>query len=142
MNARKDLREIMEGFQFAMVATRQRSGIMHARPMVIAGTDAGCDVHFATSIVSRMVADIGLDHHVLITLQSSARFCSLEGQGSITRERADIQRLWRDAWFAWFPAGMDDPALCILTVSVTSGGHWDAHGQRNAQVILAQTTPA
>lgn len=123
-------------------------GGLHARPMAFAEVRDNGDIYFSTRIETPKVKEIEADDRVLVTLQGKTKFVSLSGRASIVRERALIERLWKESWRVWVPNGKDDPALCIIAVDAESAQYWDNSGARGvrylyraAKAYLQRTTP-
>lgn len=130
--AERKVRELLEQFKTAMLVTRTEEGTLRARPMVIAETDQTGRVTFLTSVESGKVDEIETDNHVAITLQTgmpeqAGPFMSITGTAELTRERAEIERLYEKVDDAWFE-GPTDPRIALIHVYVTSAEYWDQRG--------------
>jgi general stress protein 26 len=128
MDRRQHLYDVTKGFKTAMLVTRAQDGSFHARPMAVAEIKPDADAYFSTSLASPKIAELQENPNVLITFQSSSEFATIQGTATIVRDRAEIDRLWSEAWRIWFPDGKDDPDLCLLKISAESGEYWDTSG--------------
>jgi general stress protein 26 len=144
----RHLYELIADFRTAMLVSRA-GDTMHVRPMAVADLRRDADAYFATSIDSPKIAEMQADAQVLVTFQSNSQFASIAGTATVVRDRALIDRLWSDAWRVWFPAGKDDPLLCLIKVDATEGEYWDTRGARGLRylfngvsAVLQGTTPA
>ena len=135
-NAYEHLYDLVKDFRTAMLVTKDAGGKLHARPMSVAEWRADADAYFATSIASPKMAEIETDPEVLISFQSGSQFASISGTARIVRDRAVIHRLWSDAWLAWFPAGKDDPSLCLLKFEAREGEYWDNSGLKGVRYLF------
>ena len=139
--------ELVHDFDTAMLITHTE-GVCHARPMAVAEIREGADAYFATSIDSPKIAEIEANPLVLVTMQSSSEYAAINGSASLVRDRAEIERLWKDTWKVWFPGGKDDPKLCLLKVTADHGEYWDNSGMEGmkylfegAKAVLQGRTP-
>jgi len=127
-NSKEHLYDLLKDFDTAMLVTHPRSGEMHARPMAVAELRADGDAYFVTSIASPKIAEIESDASATLTFQSSREFASLSGRLSVVKDRALIDRLWKEAWKVWFPQGKDDPTISLLKFDAMHGEYWDNSG--------------
>ena len=136
VDKQKHLYELIKDFGEAMLVTRAKDGNMHARPMAVAEMQPDADAYFAANIDSPKIAEIEADPQALITFQGGSRFASIVGDVSITRDRAQIDRLWSEAWRMWFPQGKDDGTFCLLKFEARSGEYWDNSGAKGIRYII------
>jgi general stress protein 26 len=125
---RQRLSTLLDLFETAMLVTRTSDGTLRARPLSIAESQDGGFMYFSTAIESPKVQELEADPHVNVVMQDGRRFVSVSGIAHVVRDRALIERLWRPAWKVWFPAGIDDPSLCLLRVDPTEAAYWDLTG--------------
>jgi len=133
------LYDLLEGFETAMLVTRGRDGHMHARPMAVAEMHADADVYFVTSLDSPKVAEVYADADVLLTFQSAHQYAAIYGRVNVVRERALIDRLWKDTWKVWFPRGPSDPAIALLRFDADRGELWNDLGLLGVQYAFEGT---
>lgn len=130
------LYDLVKDFGTAMLVTKGASGKLHARPMSVAELRADADAYFATSLDSPKIDEIEADPEAMITFQSGSQFASISGTARVVRDRALIDRLWSEAWRAWFPGGKDDPALCLLKIEAREGEYWDNSGLKGVRYLF------
>jgi general stress protein 26 len=140
--------ELLQTFSTAMLVTRTAEGTMRARPLTLSDEHDQGRLYFATSIDSPKVAELEKHQDVLITLQDSRRYVSVTGTATVTRDPALVNRLWRETWKIWFPAGKEDPKLCLLVVTPQEAEYWDqsgldgiGHWLEMAKAYVKGTTP-
>jgi general stress protein 26 len=121
------LYELLKSFDKGILITRP-GGRLHGRPMALASVEDSGDLYFPTSLDSVKAKEIEADPAVMATFQSGYKFVTLNGNASIVRDRALIDKLWHEAWRVWFPDGKDDPHLCLIRVDPTDGEFWDTSG--------------
>ena len=130
------LYDLVKDFGTAMLVTKDAGGKLHARPMSVAELRADADAYFATSLDSPKIDEIEADPEALITFQSGSQFASISGTARVVRDRALVDRLWSEAWRAWFPGGKDDPALCLLKIEAREGEYWDNSGLKGVRYLF------
>jgi len=145
---RQKLAALIAEFDTAMLVTRTPEGALRSRPLAIAEARDDGTFTFATSLQSGKVHEVEGDQHVNICLQEGRRFVSVSGGARIERDRALINRLWKESWKVWFPQGKDDPSLCLLVVDPTEAEYWDAAGTaglrflfQSARALVTGTRP-
>lgn len=129
----KHLYDLLKDFDTAMLVTRSRDGHMHARPMAVAELEPNADAYFVTGIDSPKVSEIEADPRVTLTFQSSRQFATVCGRVSVIRDRALLDRLWKEAWKVWFPKGKEDPELSLLKFDAEQGELWDNAGAKGVK---------
>jgi general stress protein 26 len=130
------LQGLLEEFDVAMLATRTPEGRLRARPMALAEVEPDGTLWFLTDRRSGKVEELRQDDHVLVTMQSRAKFVSLSGTVAPTEDRQRVARLWRAEWQAWFPGGKDDPNLVLLRVDGQAGEYWDNSGTGGVKYLV------
>lgn len=134
---RSHLRHLIAGFDTAMLVTQGEG--LHARPMAVAHAGLASEderdehLYFATSIDSGKVQELEREHDVALTFQDARRYVALSGRATVRRDRALVERLWSEGWRVWFPAGKDDPDLCIVDVRPERAEYWDMTGDKGVQ---------
>ncbi len=121
------LREMLHDLDTAMLVTYGAGGETHARPMSIAEF-ADDILFFPTGLDTRKVADVRKEPRAHVVIQDGQRFVSLAGRARVLKDRALVERLWKETWKLWFPEGKDDPNLCILAFAGDEGEYWDNSG--------------
>jgi general stress protein 26 len=130
------LKELLEGFDEAMLVTHTADGGMRARPMAVADARGDGVLYFATSVDSPKVDELLKDPRVCVCLQDARRFVSLTAHARLIDDRALIASLWTEAWKVWFPEGKDDPALCLLEVEPEEAEYWDRSGTKGLRYLF------
>ena len=135
-NTQKHLYDLLKDFDTAMLVTRSADGHMHSRPMAIAELRPDSDAYLVTSIDSPKVAEVQANPGVTLTFQSSNQYASLSGEATIVRDRALIDRLYKEAWKIWFPKGKTDPSISLLKFTAQHGEYWDNAGTEGLKYVF------
>jgi general stress protein 26 len=125
---RRNLQDLIEDMDVAMMITFASGQKPHARPMQIAEVNDNGDLYFATSMDSAKLRDIETDPQVMLVMQEGSTYVSLLGTAHPSADRALIDKLWSEAWQVWFPEGKDDPNIVILRVEPEEAEYWDNSG--------------
>jgi general stress protein 26 len=137
---RHHLYAVIRGFKTALLITHAAGGGMHARPLAVADVPADGEILFATSSSSPKIAEIEADPRVLVTFQSGAQFVCVSGTAGVSRDRARLAALWSESWRIWYPAGVDDPFLCLVAVAPSEGEYWDNAGIKSLKYLWQGAT--
>lgn len=127
---RAHLLELLKEFDESMLVTHVDGTRLEGRPMSVAEvTDTGV-IWYCAGIDSGKAAQIAAHPDVAVMMQGKTKFVSLSGRAWISRDREQIDRLWKESWKLWFPEGKDDPTLCLIAVQPSEGQWWDNSGAR------------
>ena len=133
---KEHLYDLLKDFDTAMLVTHPSSGAAHARPMAVAELDPDGDAYFVTSIGSPKIDEVEANPAVTLTFQSSSKFASVSGRVQVVRDRAVIERLWKEAWKVWFPQGKTDPSISLLKFDGEQGEYWDNSGVHGLKYVF------
>jgi len=136
MTNQEELVELLSGFETAMFITKTPEGEILSRPMAIAKMDANAEIWFVTDQHSGKMIDLSNDKRVGLTFQKKSRFIAISGNAQVSIDRNQIEGLWQESWRAWFPAGAEDPSLCLLHVLPTHAEYWDNFGSEKGKEML------
>lgn len=59
---------------------------------------------------------------------------SVSVTAAIVRDRAKMVELWNPILKAWFPKGLDEPDIALLTVEVAQAEYWDTASSKVVQL--------
>lgn len=136
LSKEQHLVDVLHDFESAMLVTRTQNGELRGRPMALAQVESSGDIYFATSLTNDTVAEIDAEQRVAVTVQGKLKFASISGRVRVTRDRALIDKLWREGWKLWFPEGKSDPNICLLRFEAETGEYWDTSGARGVRFAL------
>jgi general stress protein 26 len=125
--ALKKISDMIAHIKVAML-TSEDGGHLRSRPMVAAQQDFRGELFFFTHASAHKVAEIGAESRVGIAYADGHHqlYLSLSGTARIGHDTALIKAHWSEAMRTWFPKGVEDPDLAILTVKVDQAEYWDA----------------
>jgi len=131
------LKGLLESIDFAMLTTIADGGRLRSRPMSTQEMDENGDLWFFTSDRTHKIEEIEADNRVNVAYSQpdDNTYISVFGRAEVVKDRQKIEDLWNPVYKAWFPDGLDDPALCLLKVSVEEAEYWDSSNSKVVQVV-------
>jgi general stress protein 26 len=125
--------ELLRKFDQAMLVTQ--GSALHGRPMAIAGTEEDGSLWFITRGDTEKVDELTAHSQVLAVMQSSAKWLSISGRAQLSRDRAQIQKLWKESFKVWFES-KDDPNIVLIHVHPSEAEYWDDSGIKGLKLAL------
>ena len=119
---------LIKDIQFALMVTHGAEGKLSARPMSAMQKDFSGDLWFLSRDHTPKVDEVIHDKNVLLAYSEpkDQNYISISGKAEIVRDTAKIKELWSEGARVWFPKGPEDPAICLIKVSVDTAEYWDA----------------
>jgi general stress protein 26 len=114
-----------------MLTTLTPDGSMRSRPLQTLLMDAQARLWFFVEAQSPKTEEMEAhDHQVCLSYADPEKmsFVSVSGTGRVVRDPERIRELWTPLAKAWFPRGVDDPALALLEVRLDKAELWDSPG--------------
>ncbi len=72
----------------------------------------------------------------------------MSGRGTLVRDQAKINEVWKEPFKVWFPGGKTDPEIALIAVTLDEAEFWDNQGMNKVQYVfesakayLTGTTP-
>jgi len=127
-DAIKQLGELIEGIQIAMLTTVETDGALRSRPMATQQVEFDGDLWFFLGASSPKAQEIARDPRVNVSYAQpdDQRYVSVSGAGELLRDQAKMRELWSPVYKIWFKDGLDDPDLALLRVRVEQAEYWDS----------------
>jgi general stress protein 26 len=131
------IRHIAEG-EIAMMHTFNdglKVGVV--RPMATAGVDADGTLWFLSQAHSPKNEHLAADEVMQVTysLKSRSEYLVLDGRGSVLRDQAKLDELWKAIDKTWFPEGKDDPRITLIRFVPEIGHYWDTKHSKMVQLL-------
>lgn len=137
--ARQKLWTLIKDMRFGMLTTRHANGHLHSRPMTTQNQSIDEDdaLWFFARNDSEVVADLAFDREVNVAYADPGEDCYVSVSGIAQRvdDPATKRRLWSKLNEAWFPQGVDDPALLLLKVRISHASYWDVDTNKLVQLF-------
>lgn len=137
-----DIADQMREIDFTMLSTRAPGGAIGSRPMSNnRDVDYDGDSWFFTTDDTQMVADIGGDPQVGMTLQGATGmlglrpfFVAIEGEADLIRDKAQFEQHWQADLERWFKQGVDTPGLVLIHVKAERVHYWDGEDEGEVKI--------
>ncbi|MEW5847663.1 MAG: pyridoxamine 5'-phosphate oxidase family protein [Myxococcota bacterium] len=128
--------EFIKDIRVAMLTTVDQDGELRSRPMATQAQASDGAVFFFTRDNTAKTQEIGRHQEVNLSYASpdDERFVSVSGHAEVIHDRQKMSEMWRPIHRAWFPQGLDDPALALIKVNITKAEYWDASSNRMVQL--------
>lgn len=123
--------KFLKGMEYAMMTTANADGGLYSRPMATLDIDEDefrGELNFFTKLNTPKVTELEKNSHVNLSYMNSAKqkYASVSGTASISQDRQKMSELWNPLFSAWFPEGLEDPEIALITVTVDSAELWDS----------------
>jgi general stress protein 26 len=133
------IRALVEKAGTCFFCTKVAMGGSGARPMSVQKIDEQGTLWFLSANDSHKNRELVIDREVTLYFQGSAHsdFLVLEGDATVSKDRAKIEELWEPVLKTWFTEGIDDPRISVIKVVPTEGYYWDTkHGNAVAGIKM------
>lgn len=138
--ARSKLWDLIKDIRFAMFTTRHADGHLHSRPMTTQNSklDEDTSLWFFMPRNGEPIADLTADPVVNIVYADPGEdsYVSVSGTAAVVEDMAKKEQLWSKITEAWFPAGVSDPNLALVRVSIDHANYWDVDESKLVQLFL------
>jgi general stress protein 26 len=127
----KRLGEMIKDIKFTMLSTVTTDGSIHSRPMATLKFDVeefDGKLWFFTRKDTAKIHSIENDQHVNLAFAQpdKQQYVSLSGRAEVSYDKEKMKELWTPVLKAWFPEGLDDPEISLISVKAESAEIWDA----------------
>lgn len=122
------LKELTGAVKLCMLTTIHNDYSIGSRPMHTVDTDDNGCIWFFTNEFSGKVEDISKDNTVYLMYAHPGQnnYLFVKGTAKLVTDKQAIKERWSPMVKAWFPKGVDDPALALLKVDTTEASFWDS----------------
>ena len=135
------LNDLIADIDIAMLTTRDDDGSLRSRPMGPQSKgEFNGTLHFFTDITSHKTIEVDDDSDVNVAYSNpgSNKYASLSGVARITQDQEKLEQHWNPALKVWFPQGLDDPNLALLSVEVSKAEFWDSYSKPATLLAMAK----
>ncbi len=126
------LTELVEEVKVCMFATIAEDYSLYSRPMQTIQIDEHGNLWFFTNEYSGKVDDVLKDTTVYLMYSHPGKntYVHVKGECSIIDDKEKMKELWSPVVKAWFPKGLEDPALALLKVETSEASYWDSSSSK------------
>ncbi|MGB7404712.1 MAG: pyridoxamine 5'-phosphate oxidase family protein [Pacificimonas sp.] len=130
------LAETMKAIDIAMLVTKTKGAKIAARPMSNnkdVSREDGTTFHFAHDD-GRIDDDLKADKQCGLTYAEGDFYAAVQGQGTLHRDRATLEKHWKPELEKWFENGLDTDGIILIEVSPDRIDWWD--GREEGSVTI------
>lgn len=135
---REEFLSVLNGFDHAMLVTRDPTGGLRSRPMAIAESSNEGKLWFVSNVHSGKQQELAEDDHINVAMQGGNRFLSITGKARVVRDERRQEELWSEAQRVWFPEGPRDPDLVLIEVLPVEAEYWDGSGLKGLKYLFRE----
>lgn len=125
----KHLGDVLKDQRVAMLTLAEPSGRLSSRPMTALELDAsGAFWMFTSKKTLAHLFEGGASRQVNFAFAdiSNSTYVSIEGNARLVDDQARKNELWTSMARPYFPGGVDDPELIVLTIRTERAEIWDS----------------
>jgi general stress protein 26 len=128
----KKLTDLVEEVKVCMFATVHQDYSVFSRPMQSITVDKQGNIWFFTNEFSEKVDDVSHQNTVYLMYSHPGNntYLHIKGKCTVVNDQAKIKEMWSPIVKAWFPKGVEDPALSLLQVEVTEASYWNGESSK------------
>lgn len=121
-------RSLAEEVRICMFTTINSKGELSSRPMATVSIDEDGNVWFFTNEYSEKVQEVSHDNsvHLIYSHPGKNIYLNVRGHCQIIEDKNKMKEYWSPLYEAWFPKGLEDPALCLAKVRTDEAYYWNA----------------
>lgn len=120
--------EMIKSIDVGMM-TSLDDGHLRARPMwTLRDEHEPTRLFFFTRLSSHKMEELRANPEVGIAYNDpkTQDYVSVSGRAQLSRDPDRMRRLWAEPMRTWFPEGLDDPDLGMLSVEIVQAEYWDS----------------
>lgn len=133
------LASTIKDIKFTMMTTVAEDGAIYSRPMVTQKINVNnFDGRLWFFSKKNSPKNHSIQNNQRVNLAYSEpdnnRYVSVSGRATISREKTKMKELWNPFLKAWFPEGIDDPEITLISVDIESAEIWDSPSSKVVQL--------
>ncbi len=131
------IKTLVKEVEICMFTTVDERGKVSSRPMATIHVDEDNNIWFFTNEFSEKIQEVSKDNAVNLIYSHPGKntYINISGTCKIVVDRNAMKEFWNPMMKAWFPAGLDDPKLCLLKVMTSEAHYWNSSA--NKMVVFA-----
>lgn len=138
-NDHQKLWELIKDTRFGMFVHRHHDGMLHSHPLTTQNKqlDEGAMLYFFVPKDGEIARNLSADDVVNVAYANTDKdsYVSVSGHAALLEDPAKKEELFTSMAKAWFPAGVTDPNLGLLTVRIGHAEFWDVDDSKMVQVF-------
>jgi len=135
----KRLWELIKHMRFGMLTHRHANGSLHAHPLTTQNKSLEPDMtlYFFVSKKTELGQRLMADGNVNVSYSDPGKdtYVSISGQASVNEDERLKAHLFNALAKAWFPGGVTDPDLELISVRIVNAEYWDVKESKTTQLF-------
>lgn len=131
--------KLIKDIRFGMLTHRADSGELHAHPLTTQNKDIDeqSQLYFFIPKTGELYQRLQRDSQVNVNYADPGKdsYVSLSGNAGFIEDMAKKEALWSPMAKAWFPDGVTDPNLALLSVRIGHAEYWDVKENKMLQLF-------
>ncbi|HJQ56826.1 MAG TPA: pyridoxamine 5'-phosphate oxidase family protein [Vineibacter sp.] len=131
--------DLIKDIRFGMMTLRHGDGTFRSRPMTTQNgkDDRGGVLWFFASRRGEPALDIDGEADVNVSYADPHKdaYVSVAGTAQLVDDLAKKRALFNTMTKAWFPGGVDDPDLVLISVTISHAEYWDVKSGHLTQAV-------
>ncbi len=131
--------KLIKDIRFGMLTHRADSGELHAHPLTTQNKDIDeqSQLYFFIPKNGELYQRLQRDSQVNVNYADPGKdsYVSLSGNAGFIEDMAKKEALWSPMAKAWFPDGVTDPNLALLSVRIGHAEYWDVKENKMLQLF-------
>ncbi len=131
--------KLIKDIRFGMLTHRADSGELHAHPLTTQNKDIDeqSQLYFFIPRNGELYQRLQRDSQVNVNYADPGKdsYVSLSGNAGFIEDMAKKEALWSPMAKAWFPDGVTDPNLALLSVRIGHAEYWDVKENKMLQLF-------
>ncbi len=131
--------KLIKDIRFGMLTHRADSGELHAHPLTTQNKDIDeqSQLYFFIPKNGELYQRLQRDSQVNVNYADPGKdsYVSLSGHAAFIEDMAKKEALWSPMAKAWFPDGVTDPNLALLSVRIGHAEYWDVKENKMLQLF-------
>jgi general stress protein 26 len=138
-NVKKKLREIIEDVQTCMFTTTDEDCNVFSRPMLTIKVDNELSLWFFSNEDPEKVKELSENQQATLVYSHPGKntYMNVYGTCTVIHDRDKMKDFWTPALKSWFHGGFEDPALCLVQVTVDEAVFWDNASNEMIPLVAA-----
>lgn len=127
LEAVKKLQDLVKEVRICMFTTLDDDNKVNSRPMSTITVDDEGNAWFFTNEFSEKIGEVSKDNMVNLIYSSPSKnvYVNVAGSCTVIIDRKKMEELWEPSLKKWFPAGLDDPKICLVKVTTEEAFFWN-----------------
>ncbi len=138
-NDQQKLWELIKDTRFGMLVHRHSDGMLHAHPLTTQNKDVDEDatLYFFIPKDGDIARHVATDNVVNVSYANTSddSYVSIAGHAAMLEDQVKKEALFNTFAKAWFPKGVTDPNLGLLTVQIVDAEYWDVDDSKMVQLF-------